>query len=131
MEVALLVTSTSAVAILADRLIATVACLVFIGTIVTRMATRAIRLKRGILPGNKLGVLLMTVGTRQITAMVEWLKRRSSVTKLIRYKRVRIVAAVALLRGTEVARVLANSDNAVVTGRTRAQYLGVIDVKYG
>lgn len=130
MEAALLVTGTCTVAVLADRLVAAIARLVFAGTIVAGMAARTVRLERRILPGNDLGVLLMTVCASQVAAMIQWFKRRRSVTELVRCKRNGVVAAVAFLSRAKMAVILAECNDAVVAGRTGAQNLRVIDRKH-
>lgn len=63
--------------------------------------------------------------------MVLWLVRQRNVTVIRRRPPVRDVTGVAFLCGTEVPRFLADGCYAIVTGRTRAKHLGVIDCHHG
>lgn len=118
METALLVTGTGAVAILAYRFVAATSGLVLAGPVVAGVTTGTIRLVRRVLPCNGLRVALVAVHTYQVAAMVLGLERKCRVTIIRRCPGIRAVAHVALFRGAEVIRVLANSLHAIVAGRT-------------
>lgn len=122
-------TSASTITIFADGLIATIACLVLVGAVIIGVTARTIRLERSVLPGDDLCILLMAFRAIQIAAMVEWFERCRRVAELVRNKRIGVMAAVTLLTRTEVTVVLTNRDHVVVTGRTGAEYLGVIDIE--
>jgi len=70
MEAVLLMTCAGTITVLADGLIATVCCFVLVRTIVIGVATRTVRLECRILPDDYRRVVLVTVGTGQIAAMV-------------------------------------------------------------
>lgn len=102
MEAIFLVTRPGAVAIFTDCLIAAIRTLMFIGPVVPGMATSTVRLERRILPRNGLGVRLVTLGTLQVAAMIQWLIGQRRMTELVRCKRVGVVALVAFLLRYEV-----------------------------
>ena len=86
MEAVFLMARTSAVTVLADCFIATVCRFVFVCTIVTRVATSTIRLEGRILPDDYGRVVLVTVGTHQIAAVVERFERRCCVAEIVRHE---------------------------------------------
>lgn len=70
METVLLMAGTSTISVLANRLVAAILCFVFVRTIVAGMAARAIRLKGRELPGDYFTVVLMAIGTTEISAVI-------------------------------------------------------------
>ena len=131
MEAVFLVTSASAISILADRFIASVLGFVLVRAVVISVATGTVGLECSVLPDNNFGIVAVTVGALQITAMVQWFERRCRVTEVIGQKRIGVVAAIAFHCGNKVPGILADRSRAVVAGRTGAEYLGVIYVKRG
>ena len=99
------------------------------GLIVTGVAAGAVGLERSVLPDNNLGIVAVTVGAGQITAMVQWFERRCPVTEVIGQKRIGVVAAIAFDCSNKVPRILADRGRAVVARGTGAEHLGVIYVK--
>ena len=70
METALLMAGASTISVLANRLVAAILCFVLVGTIVTGMAARAIRLKGRELPGDYFTVVLMAISAIEISAVI-------------------------------------------------------------
>jgi len=70
MEAALLVTGPCAVAVLADRFVATACRFVLVRPVVARVTAGAIGLERRKLPCNRLGVGFVTVGALQVAAVI-------------------------------------------------------------
>mgnify|MGYP001814145384 CR=1 FL=1 len=62
MEAALLMARTCAITVLTDSFIAAIRGFVLVWPVVACMAAGTVRLERGILPGNQLGILRMTFG---------------------------------------------------------------------
>lgn len=83
MKAAFLMTSAGAITILTDRLIAAVASLVLIRTIISSVTTGTVGLKRSVLPDNNLGIAAVTVGASQIAAMIQRFKRRRRVAEIV------------------------------------------------
>ena len=111
------VTGTSTVSELAYR-IAHIRVLVLLmrpGFIVARVATSAIRFECRILPDNDFRVALVALGTLQVVSMILRLIGQRSVAVVRGSPCVRVVARIALLRGTKVIRVLADCYNTIVT----------------
>ncbi len=116
MEAVLLMTGSGTVTILAYRFVTAIRAFVLVGSVVSGMATGTVGLVRCVLPGNDFRVALMAVGTRQVSAMILRLVCQCRVTIIGGRPGICAVARIALLRGAEVIRVLANSLHPVVTG---------------
>ena len=70
MEAALLVARAGAITILAHSFIAAICGFVLIGPVVAGVATRAVGLIRGVLPGDHFGIALVTIRAQEIAAMI-------------------------------------------------------------
>lgn len=130
MKAVLLMTCACAIAILADCFIAAILGLVLVRAIVIGVTTGTVGLERSVLPDDDLRVVLMTVATSQIAAVIQRLERRTCVTEIIRYEGVRVVAEITFQRGDKVSRILADCGRPVMAGRTGAQNLCVIDIQH-
>ena len=127
------VACTGAVAQLADR-VANVRVLVLLVRPwfeVVRMTTCTIGLERGVAPVDGFGVVLVAIGTEQWVAMVQRLVGQPHVPVCMWNPRDAVVTDVAFLLCDEVPRILARCNDAVMAGRARPQYLGMVDPDYG
>ncbi len=86
MEAVLLVACTSTVAVFTDRLVTVIRAFMFIRTIVIGVATRTIRLEGRILPDDYRRVVLVTVSTCQVAAVVQRFERGCCVTEIVRHE---------------------------------------------
>ena len=98
--------------------------------VIAGVTTRTVRLECGVPPGDQFGVGLVAGSAQQVAAVILWFVRQRCVTVVRRRPRVCDVAGIAFLYGAEVIRTLTNRRYAIVTGRTRSQYLVVIDSNY-
>ncbi len=73
----------------------------------------------------------MAFRTLQVVAVVLWLVWQCNVTVIGGCPRVGDMAGIAFFRGIKVPWVWTDGRYAVVTGRTRAKHLRVIDGEYG
>ncbi len=105
-----------AAAVRAISILVNAAMIVFALIIVIGVAARAIRLIRGRLPDDDLVVGLMASRAIKVTAMVKWLVGQRRMHKRIGFPLDWRVASVAVLRRSEMPRVLTGRDHAVVTG---------------
>lgn len=130
MEAVLLMTRACAIPILTDSFVATIRGFMLVWPIVACMAACAVRLEGGVLPGNQVRILRMTLGTLQVAAMVLRLvcQRRMSIVGW--RPCIRGMTDITLNVGVEVTGVLSCRGHAVVTGRTGTQHLGVIDSEH-
>ncbi len=129
-ESALLVTGSRAISILADRLITIIRPFVLTGPVVTGVATGAVRLERRVLPGDRLGIRLVTLCACLAAAMVQRLVGKRRVPELVWRPCVAVVAGVALLLRIKVPLVVSGRSHAVMTRGTGAKNLIVIDIEY-
>jgi len=100
------------------------------GLVVTSVTACAIWLVARRRPADHFRVVLMTLGAREVVAMILRLIRQAGVPVVGRYPRIRAVAQTTVLHGIEMARVLSGSRSAVVARRTGAENLVVIDRCY-
>ncbi len=91
------------------------------------MAACAVGLKCGKLPVNNFAVVLVAFCALKIAAVIERFIRQTGVAEIGGSPGVRVVAQAAILCGIEMTRILARRRRAVVTGRTGAENLIVID----
>ena len=103
---------------------------VYAGLVVTGVTACAIGLVARRRPVNDFRVVLMTLGAKEIVAMILWLIRESGVSVVGRCPRIRVVAQTTVLHGIEVARVLPGGQRSIVAGRTGTKHLVVIDCRY-
>ena len=123
----------SAITQLADRVpdIRVLVFLMRVGSEVVSVAAGAIGLVSGVRPVHGLRIVLVTVRAREIAAMIEGLVRKTHVPVVVGDPGSRVMALVTLPLRDEVPRILAGRNIPVVTGRTGAEYLGVIDAHDG
>lgn len=88
------------------------------GLVVARVTAGTIRFECWILPDDGFRIRLVALGTLQVASVVLRLIRQRGMTIVRGRPGVRVVACIALLRGVEVIRILADCCYAVVTGRT-------------
>jgi len=91
------------------------------------MATGAIRLIGRKLPIDEIGIGQMTIGALRVTAVIQRLIRQTGVHEIIRCPPACVVTEIALLGRNKVAIVLAGCQRSVMTRRTAAKHLRVID----
>jgi len=70
MEATLLMAGTGAVAILTHCLVTTIHAFMLVRSVVAGVATRAIGLIGGVLPGDHFGVALVTLCAQEVSAMI-------------------------------------------------------------
>jgi len=122
-----------AIAQLADRVraVRVLVLLVRPGLEVVGVATCAVRLVGGGGPVHDFGVALMAVRTRQVVTMIQWFVQQARVHVFVWQPGDSVVAGIAFLLRDEVTRIFASRGQAVVTRRTRTEYLIVIDGEHG
>ena len=130
MEAVLLVACAGTVAVLANRLVAAIAGFVFVRTIIAGMTTRTVGLEGGVLPDNHFRVVLVAVGTGEVAAMVKRFKRCRRVSEIVRLEGIGVVALIALPGRHKMSGILADCGCAIVTRRTGAKHLGVVNVEH-
>lgn len=100
--------------------------LVRLQLVVARVAARTVRLKCSEPPGNDFRVGLVTIGTRQVAAVIERFVGQCRVSEVRRDPRVGVVAQAAFLCRQKVPRILSGRGNTIVTGQTGPQNLIMI-----
>lgn len=94
MEAALLMTRAGAITILTYRFVAAVSGLMLVGPVITRVTTRTVGLKRRVLPGNRLGVGLVTFRALKIAAVIKRLISKHRVAELVGRPGIGVVALI-------------------------------------
>lgn len=104
---------------------------VLAGFVIARMAASTGGRITGRRPIHCIRVGIVAVGAVEVTSMIEWFVRQTGVTETRRDPAVRRVTLATIDGRGEVSGVHPGSIDAIVAGRTGAQYLVVIDVSYG
>lgn len=97
-----------------------------VGSVVAGVATRTIGLKCRELPGDHFRVALVTIGTREIAAMILRVIRQRRVLVIRRRPSVVVMTHIALFRGAEMVLILTRRLHTIVAGCARSEHLRVI-----
>ena len=127
MEAALLVARAGAIAILAHSFIAAICGFVLVGPVVTGVATCAVGLICGVLPGDHFRIALVAVRTQEIAAMILWLVRQRSVPVVRGRPRVGAMTCIALYCCVEMVLILTRRLDTIMAGRAGAKHLRMIN----
>jgi len=119
-------TAVSTVAIIVDTSV-----LVDTWSIGIEMTSGTVGLVHGCLPENDVGIVPVAVGALGVAAVIQWFVKKTGVHIDVRNPRIRRVAVIAFMNGSEVPEIRASCRGAIVAGRTYADYLVVIDSRRG
>jgi hypothetical protein len=84
--------------------------------VISGVTAGTVWLERRVTPGQLLRVALVTFCALQVATMILGFIRQGRVTIISRHPCVRYMARIAFFGGAKVIRILAGSDNAIVTG---------------
>ena len=100
------------------------------GSVISGMATGAVRLECGELPVDHFCIALVAGSASQVSAVILRLVRQARMAVVGRCPGIRAVAQAAVLRCVEVARIRPCCERTVVARRTGSKNLVVINIRY-